>query len=53
MIIDAIDLFTDIRKNVEMDRQLAKDYGIVFVELPQFPEIIIHGKAYAFLPERE
>jgi len=33
MIINAIDLFTDIRKSVEMDRQLAKDYGLVFIEL--------------------
>lgn len=53
MIINAISIFEDIKKSVEMDRQLAKDYGIAFVELPEFPEIIIYGEAYAFLPERE
>lgn len=54
MIINAIDLFNSVRQAVELDRQLARDYGIVFIDLPDGDaDIIIDGRMIAFIPEED
>lgn len=54
MIIDKTELFGEIRKEVEIDRMLAEEYNLVFVDLPpEGAEIIVDGRMIAFLPDIE
>lgn len=58
MIIDATEIFADIRRDVCLDRELVKEYkekyNIVLIELPDGDaDIIIDGRMIAFIPEED
>lgn len=50
-VIDAIDFFTEIQREVMFDRQLCEDYGLKLSEVEAY--IIIDDRMFAFLPEKE
>ena len=50
-VIDAVELFTEIQRDVMLDRQLCEDYGLKLCDVEAY--IMIDDRMYAFLPEKE
>lgn len=50
-VIDAVERFTEIQREVMFDRQLCEEYGLKLSELEAY--IIIDDRMFAFLPEKD
>lgn len=50
-VIDCIDFFTEIQREVMFDRQLCEEFGLSLSEVDSY--ILIDDRMFAFLPERE
>lgn len=50
-IIDCVDFFTEIQREVMFDRMLCEEFGLKLFEVEAY--IIIDDRMLAFLPDRE
>ena len=50
-VIDCVDFFTEIQRDVMFDRQLCEEFGLKLVEVDSY--IIIDDRLFAFLPDKE